>query len=217
METNQKGSNFFCIDKGQSIIIGGRPVLNLMYQTQLLGLSLFCFLSQAPGERRINQLSTDDDLEGYSFKGNMLSKTEKRVEEKDLETHRRVWFGSSTTEYEMYQFFFSSALKKKVILQYEREFLGTSYLPLPGTAKRTLRQEKGQFNLQMLPSKPSLKILQLSKALIKKKKVTTDAICQPLQQILLYIKCNNVFEMQLFKNPKTVLSELSKSFFSCLS
>lgn len=46
----------------------------------------------------------------------MLSKTEKRVEEKDLETHRRAWFGSSTTEYEIYQFFFSSALKKKVIL-----------------------------------------------------------------------------------------------------
>lgn len=55
----------------------------------------------------------------------------------------------------------------------------------------------------MLLSKPSLKILWLSKALIKKKKqVTTDAICQPLQQILLYIKRSNVFEMQLFQKPQ---------------
>lgn len=36
----------------------------------------------------------------------------------------------------------------------------------------------------------------------KKKQVTTDAICQPLQQILLYIKRSNVFEMQLFQKPQ---------------
>lgn len=43
----------------------------------------------------------------------MLSKTEKRGEEKDLETHRRARFRNTTTEYEIYQFFLSSALKEK--------------------------------------------------------------------------------------------------------
>lgn len=37
---------------------------------------------------------------------------------------------------------------------------------------------------------------------IHKIKVITDAICQPLQQILLYIIHNDAFEMQLFQKPQ---------------
>lgn len=45
----------------------------------------------------------------------MLSKTEKRGEEKDLETHGRSWFRNNTsaTEYELCLFFFISAQEKK--------------------------------------------------------------------------------------------------------
>lgn len=45
----------------------------------------------------------------------MLSKTEKRGEEKDLETHGRAWFRNNTsaTEHESCQFSFISALEKK--------------------------------------------------------------------------------------------------------
>lgn len=47
-----------------------------------------------------------------------------------------------------------------------------------------------------------------------KKKVSTDAICQPLQQILLYIEHNDVFEMQLFQKPQdSALRAVQKSSF----
>lgn len=49
----------------------------------------------------------------------MLSKTEKRRGEKDLETHARAWFRNNTSasEYEICQFFFISALEKKLSAQ----------------------------------------------------------------------------------------------------
>lgn len=134
----------------------------------------------------------------------MLTKTEKRGEEKDLETHGRAWFRNSTsaTEYEMCQFFFISALGKKISTQ-----KGLSGNKLPHFAwngkKDTERQKKGQFNLQMLFSKTSLwEFYSCQRHSLKKIKVITHAICQPLQQILRYVKHNDVFEMQLFQNPQ---------------
>lgn len=126
------------------------------------------------------------------------------------EEKKRIWkltegLGSETLQQNM------RCISSFLVLHWKKSNIivwkGISGNKLPPSAwnskKDTERQKKGQSNLQMLLSKPSLKILWLSKALIKKKKqVTTDAICQPLQQILLYIKRSNVFEMQLFQKPQ---------------
>lgn len=86
----------------------------------------------------------------------MLSKTEKRGEEK------KIWklmegLGSETVHQAQKMkwafFFLISALEKKN--QHIKDFLGTYYLTLPEKKKKdTERQKKGQSNLQMLLFKP---------------------------------------------------------------
>lgn len=83
----------------------------------------------------------------------MLSKTEKRGEEKDFETHGRAWFRNniSATEYKMCQGFLFLHWKKKLSAQ---KGLSGNKLPHPAWngKKGTERQKKGQSNLQMLLS-----------------------------------------------------------------
>lgn len=105
----------------------------------------------------------------------------------------------------MCQGFFISALEKKKN-QHKRGFLGTSYLTLPEMEKRILRGKRRDNPICRcyFPSHVSENFIAV-KGIHKKKKrkkVITDAICQPLKQILLYIKHNDVFEMQLFQKPQ---------------
>lgn len=77
--------------------------------------------------------------------GNMLSKTEKRGEEKDLETRGRAWFRNNTIHQWqnvscVSSFLFLHCKKKKN--QHKRGFLGTSYLTFPEMEKRILRGKR---------------------------------------------------------------------------
>ena len=97
-------------------------------------------------------------------------------------------------------FYFCTGKKK---YQCKSGFLGTSYLTLPEMEKRTLRGKRRDNPICRcyFPSHLSENFIAV-KGIHKKKKVITDAICQPLQQILLYIKHNDMFEMQLFQKPQ---------------
>lgn len=86
--------------------------------------------------------------------------------------------------------------------QHKRGFLGTSYLTLPEMEKRTLRGKRRDNPICRCYFASNLSENFIAVKGIHKKKVITDAMCQPLQQILLYIKHNDVFEMQLFQKPQ---------------
>lgn len=94
------------------------------------------------------------------------------------EEKKRIWkltegLGSETLQQNM------RCISSFLVLHWKKSNIvweGISGNKLPPSAwnskKDIERQKKGQSNLQMLLSKPSLKILWLSKALIKKKKTS---------------------------------------------
>lgn len=130
-----------------------------------------------------------------------------------METHGRGRFRNSTssTKYEMCISFLFLHWKKK--FQHIKDFLGTCYLTLPEMKKRTLKGKRsGNPICRCYISSHVTENFIAVKGI--KKKVSTDAICQPLQQILLYIKQNDVFEMQLFQKPQdSALRDVQKSSF----
>lgn len=108
-------------------------------------------------------------------------------------------------------------LHRKKKCQHKRGFLGTRYLTLPEMEKRTLKGKRRDNSICRcyFPSHLSENFIAV-KDIHKKPQLITDTICQPLQQILLYIKHNDILKCSCFRTPKTVLLELSKKFLPCL-